>query len=88
MVKSFHLRIDSELNTLSSFLGPPPREAFTQLISYKLARQGTEEGEFIIYFKSLRNDVLNQFILFELEKDEKKKDEKSSETQMSLFLKK
>jgi hypothetical protein len=24
MVKSFHFRIDSELNTLSSFLGPPP----------------------------------------------------------------
>jgi hypothetical protein len=67
------------------------REAFDQLVSYKIASPGTEEGEYIIYFKyfkSRRDDVLNRFILYELEKDEKKKDEKPSPKQMPLFKKK
>ena len=46
--------------------------AFNKLVSYKLASQGSKEGEYLIHFKSLRDDVLDRFIRLGLEKDKKK----------------
>lgn len=61
------------------------REAFEQLISYKLAipRSG-EDGKYIIYYRSFRDDVLDRFIKFELEKVDVAKLTTSPE-QFSMF---
>ena len=61
------------------------REAFEQLISYKLAipRSG-EDGEYIIYYRTFRDDVLDRFIKLESEKSDVKK-VTVPEKQLSMF---
>ncbi len=60
------------------------REAFDKLVSYKLASPGTANGDYTIFFKSFRNDVLNRFILYGLDKIDDEKT-KPGPKQLSIF---
>ena len=61
------------------------REAFERLINYKLAIPSSgEDGRYIIYYRSFRDDVLDRFIKFELEKSDIGK-VTVNEKQMSMF---
>jgi len=63
------------------------REAFEQLINYRLAIPCPgEDGKYIIHYRSFRDDVLDRFIKFELEKVDVKKLTTSPE-QYSMFPK-
>jgi len=61
------------------------REAFERLVKYKLATPASgEDGKYIIYYKSFKDDVLDRFVKLEVEKIEGK-EITVSEDQMKIF---
>ena len=58
------------------------KEAFDKLVEYKLASPGNKNGEYIIYFKRFKGDMLERFVKFEMDMEKKGK---PAQKQMPLF---
>ncbi len=44
------------------------RKAFEKMVEYKLASRETNDGEYIVYFKTIKDDLVKRFLNFELKK--------------------
>ena len=60
------------------------REALDQLVHYKLATPGKTNGEYVIFFRTFRDEVLERFIKYEMQKGKREK-KKPGPKQMKIF---